>query len=113
MSSIHTKAFVIAIVHYLLSFGIAFLAFAAAWGSALSDAYHGGAGLGLFGFLLVILQAPVALVQWLAIHASTDGKTGLQLPALVLLAMPSSLIYGYVIASLFRSKPSHRDNSAA
>ena len=113
MSSVHTKALVIAVVHYLLSFGVAFLTFAAAWGSALSDTYHGDAGLGLFGFLLVILQAPVAFVQWLVIHASADGKTGLQIPTLVLLAIPSSLIYGYVIAFLFRSKPLHDDNDAA
>jgi hypothetical protein len=78
----------------------------------LSDVYHGDAGLGLFGFLLVVLQAPVALIQWLAIHASPDGKTGLQIPGIVLLAMPSSLIYGYVIAFLFRSRPPSHDNPA-
>src|SRR5262249_1465995 len=52
--------------------------------------------------LLVILQAPVALIQWLAIHHSADG-TGLQAAALLLLAMPSSLVYGYAIASLLKS----------
>jgi len=106
MSSIHSKALVIAVVHYLLSFAVGFLAFAVAWGSALSDVYHGDAGLGLFALLLIVLQAPVALIQWLVIHASADGKTGLHIPGLVLLAMPSSLIYGYVIAFLFRAKPS-------
>jgi hypothetical protein len=112
MSSIHTKAFVIAVVHYLLSFGVAFLAFAAAWGSGLSDAYHGDASLGLFGFLLVVLQAPVAFIQWLVIHASADGKTGMQIPAILLLAIPSSLIYGYAIAFLFRI-PKTKDDHAA
>ena len=113
MSAIHTKAFVIALVHYFLSFGVAFLAFAAAWGSGLSDAYHGEGGLGLFGFVLVVLQAPVALIQWIAAHASADGKTGLQIPAILLLAIPSSLLYGYVLAWLFRSKSPNHDSNAA
>jgi hypothetical protein len=113
MRSFHTKAFLIGVVHYLLGFGVAFLAFAAAWGSGLSDTDHGDGGSGLFGFILLVLQAPVALVQWLAMRASADGKTGLQIPTLVLLAMPSSLLYGYVIAFLFRSKPSPHDNNAA
>jgi len=112
MSSVHTKAFAIAVVHYALSFGIAFLAFAVAFGSALSDTYHGDAGPGLLGFVVVALQAPVALVQWLVIRASAVGKTGLQIPALLFLAIPSSLLYGYFIAFLSRSKPSNHDNNA-
>ena len=103
MSSIHIQAFLIAIVHYLLSFCVAFLAFAVAWGWGQSDA-----GLGPYGFILVVLQAPVALIQWLVVHWSIDGKTGLEIPALALAAIPSSLIYGYVIALLFRRpKPKH------
>src|SRR5215204_4866624 len=94
--SIHAKAFVIAMVHYALSLAVGFLAFAMAWGRALSDSYNGDDRLGLFPVLVVVLQAPVALVQWLAIHFSGDGKTGLRMAALVFLGMPSSLLYGYV-----------------
>jgi hypothetical protein len=108
----HTRAFVISIVHYLLSLGIASSAFTAAWGAAMSDAYHRDDNLGLFSFLLVILQAPVALIQWLVIHSSADGKTGLHIPAIVLLAMLSSLIYGYAVAFLFRS-PKPKDHHVA
>jgi hypothetical protein len=113
MRSIHAKAFVIAIVHYVLSFAVGFLAFAVASGAALSDSYNGDNRWGLFPVLVVILQAPVALVQWLAIHLSADGKTGLRMAALVFLGMPSSLLYGYVIAFVSRSKPSPKDDNAA
>ena len=113
MSSLHAKAFSIAIVHYLVSFGIAFMAFASAWGSGLSDTYQGGSGFGLFGLLAVVLQAPVAIIQWLAIHASPDGKTGLQISTIVLIAIPSSLIYGYILAFLFRSSPSTHDQATS
>jgi hypothetical protein len=113
MKSVHAKAFVIAIVHYVLSFAVGFLAFAMAWGRALSDAYNGDDRWGLFPVLFVVLQAPVALIQWLAIHWSADGKTGLRLAALVFLGMPSSLLYGYVIAFVSRSKPLPNDDNAA
>jgi len=113
MASLHTKAIVIAVIHYFLSFGVAFLGFAVAWGSGLSDASHGDGALWLFGFFLVVLQAPVALIQWMAAHASADGKTGLEIPIILLLAIPSSLFYGYMIAFLFRRKsPSHDSNVA-
>jgi hypothetical protein len=109
MTSVHKRAFVIGIIHYVASFGIGFLAFAIAWGTALSDSYHGDSGLGFLTFFLIVLQAPVALIQWLVAHFSADGKTGLQIPAIVLLAMPSSLIYGYGIAILFRRRsPTHK-----
>jgi hypothetical protein len=113
MRTIGGKAFIIAIVHYLLSFVVGFLVFAVAWGAALSDSYNGDNGLGFFAILLVVLQAPVALVQWLVVRVSADGKTGLPITTLVFLGMPSSLLYGYVIAFLSRRKPSPNDNNAA
>ena len=106
MNTLRSRALACAAVHFLVSVGIFWLAFSAGSGSGLSDSYHGDQGLGFFTFILVILQAPVALIQWLVGHFSSDGKTGLPAAALAVLAMLSSVAYGYVIARLVRSSRS-------
>jgi hypothetical protein len=96
------RPLLIAGIHFLLSMAVGFLAFAAAWGSGLSDANHGDGGAMVFGILLAILQAPVALIQWLAMHASANGKTGIELPWILPLTALSSVFYGHILAFLIR-----------
>ena len=102
MTTLRKRALTISVVHFFVSLGFAFLALSAGIGSGLSDSYHGDQGLGFFTFILVILQAPVAIIQWLVGHFSSDGKTGLPAGALAVLAMLSSLAYGYIIARFVR-----------
>jgi hypothetical protein len=98
----HRRAIFIAAGHLGLSLGVAFLAFAFAWGAGLSDSYSGSANstLGFFTVVLVLLQVPAALVDFAVIHLNSH-HTSLSAQALVLLAVPSSLLYGYVITYLW------------
>jgi len=90
------------ILHFIATLVLGFLCLAAA-SSGLSDSYQGNSGGdGVLVALVCVFQAPVALAQWLAIQFSADGKTGLEMKTLFLVAIPSSLAYGYLISSLVR-----------
>jgi hypothetical protein len=68
--------------------------------SGLSDAPQAEpAGLNIVVLLVLILQAPVALAQWIAVKASHGGD-GLPFAALCLIAFHSSIGYGYLFAFL-------------
>jgi hypothetical protein len=107
----HRRAIFIAVGHFGLSLGVAFLAFAFAWGAGLSDSYSSNSSLSFFTIILVLLQAPVALVDFAVIHLGSH-RTSLPAEALVLLAVPSSLLYGYVISYLWRTPSSEGGRSA-
>ena len=101
MKEIHTKAFLIAMGHFAVSVIAGFAAYAIAFGSALSDSYTESSGIRLPELLLMILQAPVYLVDWVVKHYSADGKSGLNLSGVFLVGSLSSILYGYAIASVF------------
>lgn len=87
--SIHRGAFLIAGLHSLASFVVGLFCCAAAWASA---ATHSGPGV--MDCLMVGLQLPLFLISKLLPNMS------LSMAALCLI--PSSLLYGYGIASLVR-----------
>ena len=100
MSKFHERAITYGVIYFFASLILGFMLVAGA-ASGLSDAPHGEpAGLGLVVCLVFVLQAPVALVQWIAMKMSPSGEVGLDMSTLALLALFSSLGYGYLIAFL-------------
>ena len=89
----------IAIGHFMITLGLAFMGFAAAYGSGMSDMDHGDGGAGGFLFLLGVWQLPVAIIQMVVIAFHKDGS-GLPPGALFLLAAFSSLAFGFVVGVL-------------
>jgi hypothetical protein len=87
--SIHPSGLAMASLHFLMTIVVGFLGLATAWPSA---ATHSGPGI--IGGILVALQAPVFLLSQLD-H---------ELPATTLLILmpPTSVMYGYAIAYLWR-----------
>jgi hypothetical protein len=74
--------------------------FAEAWGTALSDSYNGEPGR-LDG-LLYLLEAPVALIQWIVIRCHPQSHTGLGLAGLFLIAVVWSAGFGWISAVLYK-----------
>jgi hypothetical protein len=110
MSSIHRRAVICGVLHFFGTIVLGFMLVGAA-ASGLSDAHQSEpAGLNIVIWLLLILQAPVALAQWIAVKTSHSGGAGLPLAALGLIAFHSSIGYGYLIAFLvgkFMGKAKH------
>jgi hypothetical protein len=102
MSNFHERAITFGAIHFFATIILGFMLLAGA-ASGLSDAPHGEpVGLGVVVFLVLILQAPVVLAELIAKKMSPSGEVGLELSTLCLLAMFSSLCYGYLIAFLVR-----------
>jgi hypothetical protein len=95
--------FVIAVCHFFISFAVALIVFYEAWGSGLSDSFQSDSAVtrGLTCFL-VILQAPVAFIQWVVIKNSPQTHTGLGLQFLILLAAVWSATFGWLLATSYR-----------
>ena len=87
-------------VHFLVSGLIGFVAFAQAWGGALSDSYHEESDLP--NVLLIVLEAPVALIQSIAVRIHSHTHQGLDLASLFLLACVWSISFGWLFASIYK-----------
>ena len=92
-----------ATLHFGASILLGFMVFATGWGSALSDSYSPAPTIGIFSLMLIILQAPVALAQWVLIRISND-QTGLGLDSLISLGVLWSLLVGVLFAQLTRKR---------
>jgi hypothetical protein len=88
----------VAVIHFVVSLVVGFIGFAEAWGGALSDSYHEQSGAS--ESLLVILDAPVALVQWFAMECHPDHKTGFGLGGLFFMACIWSVVFGWMVATV-------------
>ncbi len=77
--------------------------FAVAWGSGLSDSYQNSSPLSKgLTLLLIVLQAPVALIQWLVIKSHPETHAGLGVQYLVLLGMVWSAAVGWLASVVKR-----------
>jgi hypothetical protein len=109
MPTIHQSALKFGAFHFFGTLGLAFLIVAGA-ASGMSDSAQGGSsGEGALMIVAFIFQAPVAIVQWLAIRYSKDGQSGFDIQTLISFALPSSLLYGYLISFFVRKN--HRDEN--
>src|SRR5262245_13938282 len=101
--SLIPSALIIATLHFMLSLLLSIVVFAAASGSSLSDSYQIPSPLlKALTSLLLILQAPVALIQWLIINNHSETHTGLGLQYLVLLGAIWSAMLGCLVSALKR-----------
>ena len=96
MTSLNKRALLIAGLHYLMSFAIIIFGVATAWASAASGAKEGLVETVVFG----ILQPLMFLMSRLHVE--------FPLGAIFLLPVPSSLLYGYLIAYLPHLRQPHR-----
>jgi len=77
--------------------------FAVAWGSSLSDSYQNSSPLSQgLTLLLIALQAPVALIQWLVIKSHPQTHDGLGVQYLALLGIFWSATFGWLISVVER-----------
>ena len=98
----HKSAIKFGVIHFLVTLGLAFLIVAEA-ASGMSDSDQGKpSGEGALIVFIYIFQAPVAIIQWLAMRFSPSGQTGCNMSTLLLIAAPSSLGYGYLIGNLIK-----------
>jgi hypothetical protein len=96
------RAILFGVSHLGLSMALGFMAFAAAWGSALSDADHGESMAGnLFAYVVMLLQAPIALVHLILVKTSST-QTGLDVSSMLMLATLWSFIVGVIFSQLTR-----------
>jgi hypothetical protein len=108
--SLILSALVIAAFHFMFSLLLAFTLFVSAWGSSLSDSYQTSSPFSeALTLLLLILQAPVALTQWLIIKNHPQTHTGLEMQYLILLGASWSAALGWLI-SILRRKIERRKN---
>ena len=98
MTLLHKRAFVIAGLHYLISFALIIVGFATAWASAAT----GRSSPGLFEYVFYTLQP-----LWFVV---TRLDVEFPLGAIFFLTVPSSLLYGYLIAYLLRPRPPNRED---
>lgn len=100
--SIFGLAIIIGAIHFFVSLMLLMMLMAGA-ASGLSDApHHGDSSQGDFlASALAILQAPVALAQWIAIKCHPDTHTGLPIRLLIFFAMIWSVVFGVLAAKLY------------
>jgi len=90
----------IAIIHFIIAIVVGIIGFISFWGSALSDSYQQSSGDS--GASLIFWEAPVALIQWIAIKYHPQTHAGLNLGVLFFLACIWSAVFGWASAALYK-----------
>jgi len=95
-------AYIIAAIHFMVSFIFGILALNAAagrWG----DSYHVNPSEGLYNSIFIILEAPVTLLGWVVAKCLPQAHFGLEgFGVLAFIAFLWSLVFGWLVAALYK-----------
>lgn len=101
--SLFSLTCLVAFIHFFICLVIGFIVFTVAFGQGLSDSYQEESPLqSILTLILTVLEAPIALVQWIATKYHPQAHTGLPLSCLVCLGALWSIAFGWLSAMFYR-----------